>query len=246
MESYLEPEFQPHFAAWQKAPHEPAATGRFLDAIKPIIASAVRSYGGKNPSPVLHSKAKLMALDAARRYDPSKAKLRTHLMTNLQGLRRLVVREGQIISIPERVGLDLHHIHRATEELADRLGRDPSDSELADHTGISLKRLAHVRKAKPGFAESQMVTQGESGEEQFNPAVVDPTGNRKQLLDFIYHDLHPVDQLILEHTVGLHGKRILPKQEIARKVGLSAGSISQRAARIQQTLDEAGDLWPMG
>jgi hypothetical protein len=52
----------------------------------------MRTYA-PTPSPTLNSKAKLMAIDAMGRYDSSKSKLRTHLMHQLQGLRRLAAKE---------------------------------------------------------------------------------------------------------------------------------------------------------
>jgi DNA-directed RNA polymerase specialized sigma subunit len=240
MPDMLEDEFRNSYGEWTKEPN-PVNTGKFLKSIDPVLQSALRTFGGKNPSPNMHSHAKLLALHAAGSYDPSRAKLRTHLMTHLQGLRRASAKESQIISIPERVGLDLHHLHTAEEELRDRLGREPSTSELADHSGISMKRIGHVRKAKPGYAEGQMVSENEEGgESAFNPAVLSrPTDVWHE---FIYHDLHPIDQLIMEHTLGMHGRRQLSKQAIARKLRLSPGAISQRAARIQQKLDQKEDL----
>jgi DNA-directed RNA polymerase specialized sigma subunit len=240
MPDMLEDEFRDSFGRWAKEP-DPVNTGKFLKSIDPVLQSALRTFGGRTPSPVLHSHAKLLALHAASNYDPSRAKLRTHLMTHLQGLRRLSARENQIVSIPERVGLDLHHLHITEEELRDKLGREPSTSELADHSGISVKRIGHIRKARPGFAEGQMVSDTEEGgEAAFQPAVLgQPTDTWHE---FVYHDLDPIDQLIMEHTLGMHGRRRMAKQAIARKLRLSPGAISQRAARIQQKLDQKEDL----
>lgn len=237
----LEPEFKSSFEAWKKEP-SPRTSTALLEAVHPVLESAIRSYGGKSPSPTLHSRAKLLALDAAGRYDPSKAKLRTHLMVNLQGLRRASAREGQIISIPERVGLDLFKLHEAENELSDRLGRGPSDLELADHTGLSRKRLEHIRKARPGYSEGQVSNVvDEEGQASMGPSVIAPANNMVWQ-DFVYHDLHPTDQIIMEHSLGLHGKPILSKQAIAKKLRLSPGAISQRAAKIQERLDRQDDL----
>jgi DNA-binding NarL/FixJ family response regulator len=46
----------------------------------------------------------------------------------------------------------------------------------------------------------------------------------------------------MEHTVGLHGKKVLPKQGIAAKLNLSPGAISQRAAKIQEKLNRKEEL----
>jgi len=101
--------------------------------------------------------------------------------------------------------------------------------------GISAKRLEHVRRANPGVAEGSIVQEGDGGTQVFNPAVANT--NDKTWLSFVYHDLQPTDQVILEHTVGLNGKPVLSKQMIARKLGISPGAVSQRAAKIQARLD---------
>ena len=237
----LEPEFAPHYAAWKKDP-SPANAGKLLAAVNPVLDSALRTYGGAKASPTLRSHAKLLALEAARRYDPTRAKLRTHLMTHLQGLRRLHARESQIVTLPERVGLDLHRLHLTTQELTDRLGREPSDQELADHAGLSLKRLAHIRRARPGYAEGQLASRTEGGQEMaFDPAVVSGADD-DTWVNFVHGDLGPTDQLILEHTLGLHGKPRLSKQRIAARLRLSPGAVSQRAAKIQQLLDKREEI----
>lgn len=236
--SLLEPEFEPHFTAWQSSP-SPETASRLLQATQPVLDSALRSYGGPTASPVLRSRAKLMTLDALKTYDPSRAKLRTHLMVQLQGLRRQAAREQQVISVPERVAIDLYHLHAAENELRDRLSRDPSDLELAEHSGMSLKRLEHVRRARPGYAEGtvQAVTATDEDQGGFAPSV-QSRNDDAAWINFVYHDLDSIDQVIMEHVLGLRGKPVLPKQEIARRLGVSPAAVSQRAARIQEKLDQ--------
>jgi DNA-directed RNA polymerase specialized sigma subunit len=236
----LEQEFQQPYNEWKTTPNQ-RTTGALLKAVDPILESAIKTYGGRVHSPNLRSQAKLMALDAFQRYDPTRAKLRTHLMSHLQGLRRVAAQEGQIIHIPERVGLDLHRLRVAEAELRDIYGRDPSDMELADHTGLSRKRITYIRKALPGISEGS-ISGVPTEEDQINigPAVHSPAD--QAWYDFVYHDLHPVDQVIMEHTLGLHGKQILSKQQIANKLRLSPGAISQRASKIQDKLNKREEL----
>jgi DNA-directed RNA polymerase specialized sigma subunit len=239
-DTFLEPEFQPHYESWKKNP-TPEASGQILKAVDPVLSAALRTYAGPAPSPTIRSRAKIMALNAIGTYDPTRAKLRTHLMTQLQGLRRHVAREGMAVSIPEQVALDLGHVREAENRLRDRLGRDPSDVELADHVGLSTKRLSYLRQHRHARSEGSMQRPTEDGEDIYSPAVM-PTGNHSAWHEFVYQDLDPVDQVILEHTLGLHSKPILQNQEIARKLRLSPGAISQRKARIQQKLNLQEDL----
>ncbi len=239
-ESLIEPEFADHYQAWKDNP-TPTTMGGMIKAVNPVIESAVKTYG--RPSPTLRSRAKVISADAINKYDPSKGKLRTHLMYHLQGLRRYSTREQQVIRLPERVSLDLYRIREAENELKDTLGRDPSVAELADRTGLSKRRIGYVRKAQPGMAEGSLAPVGEPGEEQaqLGPAVQSASGE-EAWQNFVYHDLGPMDQLIMEHTLGLYGKPILPKKEIARKAGITPGAVSQRAAKIQAQLNRQEEL----
>lgn len=239
----LENEFKPHYEAWVRDP-SPETSAKILTAVKPVIDSALRTFaGGAAASPTVRSKAKLIVLDALPRYDPDRAKLRTHLMVNLQALHRAGAEEGQIVSVPERVRLEQHRLREATNELADRLGREPSDGELAEHTGLSVRRLAHVRKASPVMAEGTIrgpeSDDGSEGASAVGVKSRDPGGAWQR---FIYQDLDGRDQFIMEHVLGLHGKPVLPKIDIARRLGLTPGAVSQRAARIQRLLDSREEL----
>ncbi len=239
----LEDEFRPHYESWKAEP-SPANAGKVLKALDPVIKSALRTYaGGGQASPTIRSRAKMIVLDSLPRYDPAKAKLRTHLMVNLQSLRRSSAEENQIVAVPERVRLDQHRLYTASNELADQLGREPSDAELAAHTGLSIKRLGHIRKAKTGYSEGQ--TQGAlnaDGEGSSLAAPAVSSGDNSVWLDFIYGDLQPTDQFIMERTLGLNGHRPMLKGDIAKKLGISAGAVSQRAARIQKMIDLREDM----
>jgi DNA-directed RNA polymerase specialized sigma subunit len=238
-DNLLEPEFAPHYDAWQKQP-TPEHTDNLLKAVHPVLTSAMRTYGVVG-SPTLQTRAKLMALDAMKRYDPTKSKLRTHLMFQLQGLRRAAAKETQILSVPEQVALDLNNLRGSENRLRDQLGRDPADSELADHTGLSIKRLKYIRGMRQSYSQGSFQRPTEEGEDIYQPAVQNK-GNVEHWHDFVYYDLSPVDQVIMEHTLGMHNKPVLQNAEIARKLGISPGAVSQRKARIQSKLDLRDEL----
>jgi DNA-directed RNA polymerase specialized sigma subunit len=240
----LEPRYAPAFHAWRADPG-PATSGEFLKAVDPVILEGMNVYGGRAANPMMRSRARRIALDAAAKYDPAKASLKTHLMAHLQGLRRYGAQQNQVIHVPEAVALDQHHLAEAEAELADRLGRDPSDLELADHTGLSRRRIAHVRGYRPAVPEGRLAALADEDDEGgagggFEPAVEGP--DRSMLrAQFLYHDLDPHDQVILEYGLGLNGNPRLPAAQIARRLRLSPGAVSQRAARIQKLLDEFED-----
>ena len=236
----LEPEYRPHFAAWKASP-SPATAGNMLRVLEPVIRQNLKAYGGRNAGPTLHSHARRITLDALKTYDPRQGALKTHLGAQLQGLQRHQAKQLQLVSVPERVAMDRQLLDASERELVDLHGRAPSDSEIADHSGMSLKRIAYVRRYRGGFAEGQVEGFGATGDGEdadgtdFGVVQDEPIAAKAL---FIYHELDPVNQAILDHGFGLHGRRKLAIGAIARKLNLSSSALSQRAQRLQRMLDE--------
>lgn len=230
MASLLEPEFAPHFDAWKKA-KTPEANATMLGHIQPMIDQAITAHVGQ-ANPLLTSRARKMALDALKTYDPSRARLRTHLFNQLQGLKRVNRQQTSVIRVPERVSLDRYHLDNATQELIDKLGRDPTDDELADHAGFSVKRIKHVRGYNPAVAEGTLEAAHPEGQQVFGGT--EGLGPRHSLWhEVVKMDLSPTDQYIMEATL-----KGVPNQVVARKLKRSPGLVSQRKKFIQGLLDQ--------
>ena len=229
----LEPNYHAPYGAWKLKP-DLHNTTRLLTALKPVIDSGVRTYAGAAASPITHSKAKRIVLDALPRYDPSQAPLKAHLFAHLQGLQRYTAQHNQLISVPEAVTMDRKRLDDAERELSDYHGRTPSTYELADHLQLSPKRIAYIRQYKPGFTEGQAAGQQAEGG-PYETSTVQPETHAK--FEFLYHDLAPTDQVLLEHTLGLHGREKLRVGALARKLNLTPSAVSQRATRLQAMAD---------
>lgn len=59
--------------------------------------------------------------------------------------------------------------------------------------------------------------------------------------EYVYNSVSPLDQKIMEWTSGYKGKE-LSNNQIASKLHLSAGAVSQRKARIQELLGQVRGL----
>jgi DNA-directed RNA polymerase specialized sigma subunit len=226
------------YSKWKMAP-TPGNFSELLDSARPVMNSALTTYAGGNKSYLGH--AKLLAAKAFRTYDPTRGvKLHTHLITQMQPLMRTAREHNMPVYVPERVSIEGAHLRRAERELNEKLGREPADTELADHTGLSLKRILHIRKFNRGdVPESGLTMRAEDGEEEvFHPAM-ETKDHNKVFLEYVHHDLDPINQKILEWKTGLNGVRVLSNNEIARRLKLSPAAISQRSAKIAQMVAEA-------
>lgn len=226
----IEPHLAPAYFDYAQN-RTPESADKLLSAVSPIIDESLRSYGGtESTSVTARARAKKMALEAARRYDPSRAKLRTHLLSHLRGLRRVTERMTSGVYVPEQWKLDARHVEAVTRDARDELGREPSDAEISDRTGIPLDRVRRSRGV-PGVVAAS----------QFEGSVASNAGDDKAYKNWteaVYTELSPIDQVILEHSFGMHAKPVLPGNKIAEMVGLSPGAVSQRRSKIQQQLDE--------
>lgn len=234
-------EFDDLFDTWRKTP-SPEINTQLLGTVQPIIDTAVTSYAGQNASPTLKNKARLMALKALGTYDPQKGNVKTHLLSQLQSLRRAAAQEQNIIGIPEQVGLDFQRLSAAENELRDSLSRDPTDDELADMTGLSSRRIKKIRAFNQPVSEGMTAAQSSDSEDDTNTDIASTlpnyTKNTDAWLDFVYGDLSPVDKLVMDMTLGRNGRRRASTQDIARRLNITPGAVSQRAAKIQQMIDQ--------
>ena len=232
-------EFDGAFSQWQ-ANKTPQTNTQLLSTLQPVIDTAVTSYGGATPSPTLRSRARLMALTALHTYDPQRGNVRTHLLSQLQSLRRLSAQEQNIISIPEQVGLDFQKMHAANQELSDQLSREPTDDELSNYTNLSARRIRKIRAFNQPLAEGTTTIETDDSDNSGGSASNIP-GNHRHIdawMNFVYDDLSPVDKLVMDMTLGRNGRRRASTQEIAKKLNITSGAVSQRAAKIQIMLDK--------
>jgi len=235
----IESEFSDHYNTWSTN-KSPANNDQILQRIQPIIDTALKTYVGQDVPPSVRLQAKRMALEGLNNYDPNKSKLKTHLMWHMQGLKRASNKANQILNVPERVQIDSRFVNNAFNELSEQLGRDPSDSELANHTGLSIKRINTVRSFKPGIAEGAATQSMFSGEDDNinDPSVSIPgrdTGDAWK--SFVYDGLDDRSKLVMEHTFGMHGKPVIDNVTLARKLRITPARISQIRSEIQKKID---------
>ena len=227
---------------WLQKP-TPALNSQLLQKVQPIVDTAVSSYVGQTPTSAIKTRAKLMALKAMQNFDPTRGNIKTHLLSQLQSLRRLAAQEQNIIAIPEQVGLDFQKLNEAESALRDRLSRDPSDDEIADETGLSTRRIQKIRAFHKPVAEGSTVIEtaddyADSG--SVASKIPGQVNEQEAWMNFVYGDLDPVNKLIMDMSLGRNGKKKTSVQEIARRLNITPGAVSQRAAKIQKMLDRRG------
>jgi DNA-directed RNA polymerase specialized sigma subunit len=226
--------YETSFKAWSKTP-TPENASTLLNDLEPVISTGISRFAEGRKDPLIHSHARRLTLDALRTYQPTAGtQLSTHVINHLQGLRRVSKQQSQMLHVPERAAMDQAYLHGSATELEDKLGREPSIIELADHSGFSPTKIERLRRYMPGIAEGSIP---ETAEVQ-PLAMMNPVDKSMHYAKLLHTELQPRDQKIMEWTLGLYGGRKLDNEAIAAKLGITPGAISQRKSLIQRKLDE--------
>jgi DNA-directed RNA polymerase specialized sigma subunit len=221
------------FEAWRSDPSEPN-TKNFLSSVDDIVSGALKTHApGLEDS--LRTQAKIMALDVARKYDPARGSgLGTHMYHHLHGLSRVYGKRKTPLYIPENRSLLNAKINNTVSHFESEHGREPTVEELCDRTGLSIKKLEKLRSYSSGedMSRSSRVT-----EEGSDLAVI-PMDRHRMWVEYVYHDMDPIDKKIFEWSTGYGGTKRLSKHEMAAKLRVSAPAVSSRINKILRKITE--------
>lgn len=205
------------------------AFNNIMTYLEPTVNQAIKVFGQGNEA--LRGQAKLIIIDALDSYDPKKGDLKIHVLLHLQRLRRL---SGQTapVPIPETVKLTLMQIQQAEKELQDKYGRPPSDQEIADYTGLSIKKIQKAREYMQGIAESNV-----EGIEAVTERQKELEQDRRELwIQAIYTELPPLEQYILDCAYGRNGRKKKTLQEIANDLKLPVSTVHAKLKKIEEMI----------
>lgn len=219
---------------WKKSP-SPQNTRKVLQYLKPTIQSALHSYVPGQQAQ-FRLKATSLSLQALKNYDGKKAAPATFVFTNLQRLNRIRRDRQTPIHIPESQVYAKQQLDKKVTELEESLGRSPTQEQICDFTGISRKKL---QKLQEGNAT---VSQSAAADAQTGADLI----GSKQLTDrdfynYVYDSVPPIDKKIMQWSAGFN-KAPLSNNQIASRLHMSPGAISQHKNKIQQLLGQVRGL----
>lgn len=233
--NYIEADYANDYAQWCKTP---TAQSRAAMAHKmlPVIKQSIRAAGGDPNNPVLLAKGKMMAVQSLKNYDPYKSPLNNYLYSHMLGMNRVIGTDNNIIQIPETIVMERNNLSKIEQELTDKLGRFPSTTELADKTGLSVKRIAKLRTAHVPVSEAQVdAVFGDSGMPSAHVLGNDTRYNT--WMEYVYDSLDDRKKSVMERLYGLHGYKKQSATDVAKQLKVSSAAISQHRKAIDKMLD---------
>jgi len=212
-----------------------------VDHLNPTIEKALRAYA-PNATEVVRSRARIIAAGAIRSFKPDQgADLNTHVYRQLQRLQREAPQISDPMPQPERTRRDSGKIMAAISQAADDIGREPTDEEISELTGLPVRRVTKIRKGIRSRVSESQYTEGfgndDDSETDRDVTAAERTGY-DDWIDAVYHDLPEVDRVVMQYRTGYRGAPVLSNVDIAKRLRLSPAAISQRVSRIQAKLDE--------
>jgi len=201
-----------------------------------IKRHAARFHGADLPPAAVDAEAKQVAMGAFKSYDPTRGvRLSTYMSSHMPKIRRYVIKHQNPVRVSEGAALRVHSYREAVDELTQKNGTAPSAAEIADHRKWSIRDVKKTKMATSGARISEL--------DEETPVLDDGERRTGIFIDYLYHELEPNGQKVLEHLYGLHGAPKVEKTEdIAKAIGYSTAQTyrirNDIAAKIQEHVEK--------
>ena len=200
------------------------------------IAQDYSNYG--LPLQDLISEGNIGLMKAVERFDPAKGgKLSTYGSWWIkQSIKRALANQSKTIRLPVHMVDKIAKLRRITRILTEASGREPTDEELCEETGISRKKLTMLKRAaqRPtsldapvGDDESSSYSEIIGDERAVNPLDALSDKNMHGELDDLLEVLDERESKIIDARFGLGGKTPMTLEEVGRQFGVTRERIRQ-------------------
>jgi len=204
-----------------------------------LVVKIAQDYSGYGlPVADLISEGNIGLMKAVERFDPEKGgKLSTYAAWWIkQSIKRALANQSKTIRLPVHMVDKIAKMRRISTLLAEALGREPTDEELADEIGLPRRKLAMLKQAsqRPTSLDAP-INEGESTEfgdvigddRAVNPLESLADKNLHGELDGLLSVLDERERRIIDERFGLTGRKPLTLEEVGREFGVTRERIRQ-------------------
>ena len=215
------------------------ARAHMIKANLRLVVKIAQDYSGYGlPLADLISEGNIGLMKAVERFDPAKGgKLSTYAAWWIkQSIKRALANQSKTIRLPVHMVDKIAKMRRISMILAESIGREPTEDELAEELGIPRRKLALLKRAsqRPTSLDAP-VNEGETtdyseiiGDERaVNPLDALADKNLHHQLDDLLDVLDEREHRIIDARFGLNGKKPMTLEEVGREFGVTRERIRQ-------------------
>jgi RNA polymerase primary sigma factor len=234
----LTPDEEVQLAARIKKGDE-SARAHMIKANLRLVVKIAQDYANYGlPLLDLISEGNIGLMKAVERFDPAKGgKLSTYAAWWIkQSIKRALANQSKTIRLPVHMVDKISKMRRVAMVLAEELGREPSDEELAEEIGIDRAKLAHLKSAalRPASLDAPI---SDDDTTEFGEIVGDENAqtpfellshkNMHLQLDGLLEVLDERELKIIEARFGLNGQKPRTLEEVGQEFGVTRERIRQ-------------------
>lgn len=195
---------------------------RFRGLIQQQVNRAAATIDKSNiPRSAVEAEVTSLVINGLKTYDPNRgAQITTYLTTQFRGMPRFMGTYGYAARMPDELVNAIGPVRRAREHLLDLLGRNPTDEEVSQYSGKSLKTVVRLsRELHRGLVRS---------EHERDPAVVtrEPVDEILALLQPELSDREKTLLGLLREAEDSHDEKAIRPAVLAKRMGLSGPELS--------------------
>lgn len=162
-----------------------------------------------------------------------------------QAVTRAIADQGRTIRVPVHMGDQINKLLRVQHQLTQKLGRDPSVEELADHLEVTPKKVENMIQVArrplsletPTDDEEDSVLGDFIEDDEAPPPDDTATYNLlKEHLEEVLEQLPPREVRILQLRYGLMDGQAYTLEEVGRKMGVTRERVRQIEAQALSRL----------